>query len=98
MRLRRCRVLQAPQNILSPVENHLCALQPVITVAVALIPETMQEVQNQYALFCPRIESSVIGAGQLSPDASSSSPRRSTHVIHTKCAPFPLALTLSTKD
>lgn len=71
MRLRRCRVLQAPQNILSQAENHLRALQPVITVAVALIPETMQEVQNQYALFCPRIESSVTGSGQLILQASS---------------------------
>lgn len=62
--LRRWWVLQAPQNIFSQVENHLHALQSVITVAVALIPETMQEVQNQYVLFCLRIESSVIGSGQ----------------------------------
>lgn len=44
MMLRRWRVLQAPQNTLSQVENHMCALQPVITVAVVLVPETMQGV------------------------------------------------------
>lgn len=85
----RRRVLQAPQNILSQVENHLRALQPVITVAVALIPEIMWEVQNQYALLCPRIEPSVTGSGEstaLMPPLIA--PKKHTPDSHEMC-PLP---------